>query len=113
MRVLQPGEDRLCRPHSLREGGATPAWLASYFDASRRIATIVAQIVKLVQKLTDDAVLMFIKPCCSPRSTTGKNSVTGSEQELFLVTRGLYQPKTANWRRINEVRGTRWLAWPR
>jgi hypothetical protein len=77
MRVLQPGEDRLCRPHSLREGGATPAWLASYFDASRRIATIVAQIVKLVQKLTDDAVLMFIKPCCSPRSTTKKKQLHG------------------------------------
>lgn len=45
----------------IREGDATPAWLASDFNASRRRATIVAQIIKLGQKLTDDAVMMFIK----------------------------------------------------
>lgn len=45
----------------IREGDATPAWLASDFNASRRRATIVAQIIKLSQKLTDDAVMMFIK----------------------------------------------------
>ena len=45
----------------VREGDATPAWLAADFNASRRRATIVAQIIKLGQKLTDDAVLMFIK----------------------------------------------------
>lgn len=45
----------------IREGDVTPAWLASDFNASRRHATIVAQIIKLGQKLTDDAVTMFIK----------------------------------------------------
>lgn len=45
----------------VREGDATPAWLASDFNASRGHATIVAQIIKLGQKLTDDAVMMFIK----------------------------------------------------
>ena len=45
----------------IREGDATPAWLASDFNASRRRATIVAQVIKLGQKLTDDAVMMFIK----------------------------------------------------
>lgn len=45
----------------IREGDATPAWLASDFNASRRCATIVAQVIKLGQKLTDDAVMMFIK----------------------------------------------------
>ncbi|QCL98062.1 Tn3 family transposase [Agrobacterium tumefaciens] len=45
----------------VREGDATPAWLANDFHASRRRATIVAQIVKLSQKLTDDAMMMFIK----------------------------------------------------
>lgn len=45
----------------VREGDATPAWLASDFNAKRRRATIVAQIIKLGQKLTDDAVMMFIK----------------------------------------------------
>lgn len=45
----------------IREGDATPAWLASDFNASRRRATIVAQVIKLGQKLTDDAIMMFIK----------------------------------------------------
>ncbi|MFN3845206.1 MAG: Tn3 family transposase [Paracoccaceae bacterium] len=45
----------------IREGDATPAWLAGDFNASRRRATIVAQVIKLGQKLTDDAVTMFIK----------------------------------------------------
>jgi hypothetical protein len=45
----------------IREGNATPAWLANDFHASRRHALIVAQLIKLGQKLTDDAVSMFIK----------------------------------------------------
>jgi TnpA family transposase len=45
----------------VREGDATPAWLAGDFNAGRRRATIVAQVIKLGQKLTDDAVMMFIK----------------------------------------------------
>ncbi|WP_245518845.1 MULTISPECIES: Tn3 family transposase [unclassified Mesorhizobium] len=45
----------------IREGNATPAWLANDFNASRRHALIVAQVITLSQKLTDDAVTMFIK----------------------------------------------------
>ena len=45
----------------IREGNATPAWLANDFNAGRRHALIVAQVIKLGQKLTDDAVTMFIK----------------------------------------------------
>lgn len=45
----------------IREGNATPAWLANDFNSNRRHALIVAQIIKLGQKLTDDAVSMFIK----------------------------------------------------
>ncbi|KOF12405.1 transposase [Ensifer adhaerens] len=45
----------------IREGDVTPAWLASDFNANRRHATIVAQVIKRGQKLTDDAVTMFIK----------------------------------------------------
>ncbi|MCZ4292262.1 Tn3 family transposase [Hoeflea alexandrii] len=45
----------------IREGNATPAWLANDFNASRRHALILAQAIKLGQKLTDDAVSMFIK----------------------------------------------------
>lgn len=45
----------------IREGNATPAWLANDFNASRRHALIVAQVIRLCQKLTDEAVTMFIK----------------------------------------------------
>ena len=45
----------------VREGDAAPARLAGDFGASRRRATIVVQIIKLGQKLTDDAVTMFIR----------------------------------------------------
>lgn len=45
----------------IRDGNATAAWLANDFNASRRRALIVAQIIKLGQKLTDDAVTMFSK----------------------------------------------------
>lgn len=37
----------------IREGNATPAWLASDFNSSRRHALIVAQVIKLGQKLTE------------------------------------------------------------
>lgn len=46
---------------TIREGDATPAWLANDFSSSRRRATILVQLIKLGQKLTDDAVTMFIK----------------------------------------------------
>ena len=45
----------------VREGDVTPAWLAADFNASRRRATIIAQIIRLGEKLTDAAVIMFIK----------------------------------------------------
>jgi hypothetical protein len=45
----------------VREGDAAPAWLAEDYGASRRHATIVVRIVNLGQKLTDNAVMMFIK----------------------------------------------------
>ena len=45
----------------VREGNSTPAWLANDFNASRRQALIVAQVIKLDEKLTDDGVTMFIK----------------------------------------------------
>ncbi|EJU0637217.1 Tn3 family transposase [Salmonella enterica] len=45
----------------VREGDVTPAWLAADFNAGRRRATIVAQMIKSGQKLTDDAMTMFIK----------------------------------------------------
>ena len=45
----------------VREGNVTPAWLANDFNASRRYTLIVAQVIRLGEKLTDDAVAIFIK----------------------------------------------------
>jgi hypothetical protein len=45
----------------VREGKVTHAWLAAEFNADRRRATIVAQLVVLGHKLTDAAVTMFNK----------------------------------------------------
>lgn len=67
IRALDVDPKRQARIHSarwdqmIREGDVTPAWLTADFNASRRRATIVAQIIRLGQKLTDDAVTMFIK----------------------------------------------------
>lgn len=45
----------------VREGDVTPAWLVADFNANRRRATIVAQLVTLKSTLTDAAVTMFSK----------------------------------------------------
>ena len=45
----------------VKEGDVTPAWLAADFNAGRRRATIVVQLITLGQKLTDIAVTMFGK----------------------------------------------------
>ena len=45
----------------VREGDVTPAWLVADFNANRRRATIVAQLMTLRSTLTDAAVSMFNK----------------------------------------------------
>ncbi|MEI9981786.1 MAG: hypothetical protein WDN69_00300 [Aliidongia sp.] len=45
----------------VREGEVTPSWLAADFNAGRRRATIVAQLIALGENLTDAAVTMFVK----------------------------------------------------
>jgi len=45
----------------VREGRATPSWLAEDFSAERRRATVLAYLVDLAEKLTDEAVGMFCK----------------------------------------------------
>jgi hypothetical protein len=46
---------------SISQSTGPPAWLAIDFSANRRHALIVAQVIKLCQKRTDDAVTMVIK----------------------------------------------------
>jgi TnpA family transposase len=45
----------------VREGDAAPAWLVADFNANRRRATIVAQLITLGERLTDEAITMFNK----------------------------------------------------
>ncbi len=45
----------------VREGDVTPSWLAADFNAGRRRATIIAQLIALSETLTDAAVTMFNK----------------------------------------------------
>ena len=67
IRCLQIDPQRQDRIHPerwkqiVREGDVTPAWLVADFNATRRRATIVTQLIKHLQKLTDDAVAMFCK----------------------------------------------------
>lgn len=49
------------RTQIVREGDAAPAWLVADFNANRRRATIVAQLITLGQRLTDEAVTIFNK----------------------------------------------------
>jgi hypothetical protein len=75
----------------IREGNATPAWLANDFNASRRHALIVAQVIKLGQKLTDDAVTMFIMldfnlKRLAHRARSGKLEGVRLEEGTLIVT---------------------------
>jgi hypothetical protein len=45
----------------VREGEITPSWLAADFNANRRRATIVAQLIELAAQLSDAAIGMFNK----------------------------------------------------
>ena len=44
----------------IQEGDATPAWLTADFNANRRRATILAQLVKLEHNLTDEAATKLL-----------------------------------------------------
>lgn len=82
----------------IREGNATPAWLASDFNSSRRQALIVAQVIKLGQKLTDDAVGMFIKLMGRPSSQANNR-----KKQRHMDCR----PDTANTKRPRSPRPVR------
>jgi hypothetical protein len=45
----------------VREGDAAPAWLAEDFGADRRRATLLAYLIDLQERLTDEAIHMFCK----------------------------------------------------
>ena len=45
----------------VREGDAAPAWLAEDFGADRRRARLLAYLIDLQERLTDEAIHMFCK----------------------------------------------------
>jgi hypothetical protein len=49
------------RKQIVREGDAAPAWLAEDFGADRRRATLLAYLIDLQERLTDEAIRMFCK----------------------------------------------------
>lgn len=94
----------------IRESDVTPAWLASDFNARRRHATIVAQIIKLGQKLTDDAVTMFIKLIGRPFSQANNrkkqrhvNARTETSKALRLFLDTISALQAANDREENAI----------
>ena len=92
----------------IQESDVTPAWLAGDFNARRRHATIVAQIIKLGQKLTDDAVTMFIKligrlfsQANNPKKQRQVNARTETSKALRLFLDTILALQAANDREEN------------
>jgi hypothetical protein len=74
----------------VREGDAAPAWLVADFNANRRRATIVAQLITLGERLTDEAVTMFNKVVgrlFARANTRRKQKYADTRQETTRVLR--------------------------
>ena len=74
----------------VREGAATPSWLAADFGAERKRATIVATLIDLCERLTDESVAMFCKQVgrlFSRASATSAQRYTDNRRETAKVLR--------------------------
>ena len=74
----------------VREGKATPAWLAADFGQMRRRATIVATLVDVAERLTDEAVAMFCKQIgrlFSRATATGATQYANNRKETAKILR--------------------------
>lgn len=74
----------------VREGDAAPAWLVADFNAKRRAATIVAQLIALGERLTDEAITMFNKligRLFARANTRRKQKYADTRQETTKVLR--------------------------
>ncbi len=74
----------------VREGAATPSWLAADFGAERKRATIIATLIDLCERLTDESVAMFCKQVgrlFSRASATGAQRYTDNRKETAKVLR--------------------------
>lgn len=112
----------------VREGEATPAWLAEDFGAERRRATLLAYLVDLRERLTDESIHMFCKQigrlfaraaaACEQRHKNSRKETTAALR-LFRDTLRVLIEANANdgdvidmldakigWRRLVEVQPT-------
>ena len=108
-----------------REGDAAPAWLAEDFGADRRRATLLACLIDLQERLTDEAIHMFCKQigrlfaraaaACEERHKSGRKETTAALR-LFRDTLRVLMEANANngdaiemlrakvgWRRLVEA----------
>ena len=109
----------------VREGEATPAWLAEDFGGERRRATLLAYLVDLRERLTDESIHMFCKQigrlfaraaaACEQRHKNSRKETTAALR-LFRDTLRVIIEANANdgdvidmldakigWRRLVEV----------
>ena len=109
----------------VREGDAAPAWLAEDFGADRRRATLLAYLIDLQERLTDEAIRMFCKQigrlfaraaaACEERHKSSRKETTAALR-LFRDTLRVLMEANANngdaiemlhakvgWRRLVEA----------
>ena len=89
----------------VREGDAAPAWLAENFGADRRRATLLAYLIDLQERLTDEAIHMFCKQigrlfaraaaACEERHKSGRKETTAALR-LFRDTLRVLMEANAN-----------------
>ena len=109
----------------VREGDAAPAWLAEDFGADRRRATLLAYLIDLQERLTDEAIRMFCKQigrlfaraaaACEERHKSSRKETTAALRLFRDTLRVLMEANTNNgdaiemlhakvgWRRLVEA----------
>jgi Domain of unknown function (DUF4158) len=109
----------------VREGDAAPAWLAEDFGADRRRATLLAYLINLQERLTDEALRMFCKQigrlfaraaaACEERHKSSRKETTAALRLFRDTLRVLMEANASNgdaiemlhdkvgWRRLIEA----------
>ena len=98
----------------VREGDAAPAWLAEDFGADRRRATLLAYLIDLQERLTDEAIHMFCKQvgrlfaraaaACEERHKSSRKETTAALRLFRDTLRVLMEANTNNGDAIEMLR---------
>src|SRR6204780_3375567 len=98
----------------VREGDAAPAWLAEDFGADRRRATLLAYLISLQERLTDEAIHMFCKQigrlfaraaaACEERHKSSRKETTAALRLFRDTLRVLMEANTNNGDAIEMLR---------